>query len=175
MNDDRVETPKQLAEKVGISVHHIKSLIRSGDLEHLLICGRTFIPSGAWARYVEANTKGGKQCRDGTKEQAQYLEKRRAFYVTWSANGRAIGARRARRQRRGSGVLRDWLVKRGEQKAVGPRDPSQVLVSEVLNDYMKEAKPSAAGSCRICCAAAGGLLRREHRRAGHQGDLQALC
>ena len=67
--DERVETPKQLAERVGISVHHIKSLIRSGDLEHLQICSRTYIPSGAWPRYVEAHTKGGKRWQDETKDQ----------------------------------------------------------------------------------------------------------
>src|SRR4029450_11555996 len=35
---DRVEAPKQLAERVGVSEHIIRTLIRNGDLEHLKIC-----------------------------------------------------------------------------------------------------------------------------------------
>ena len=55
MNDDQVETPKQLASRIGVSEYIIRKLIRSGDLEHLPICGRVFVPVGAWPRYVEDN------------------------------------------------------------------------------------------------------------------------
>ena len=66
--DDRVETPAQLAERVGVSKYQINKLIRDGKLEHLKICDRKYIPSGGWPRYVEANTKGGKQCQGETMD-----------------------------------------------------------------------------------------------------------
>ena len=57
----------------------------------------------------------------------------------------AISARRVRQTAsKAKEFFTDWLVNHGEQKAIGPRDPSQVLISEVLNDYLIEAKPSAA-------------------------------
>jgi hypothetical protein len=68
MTTDRVETPKELADRVGLSEYQIKQLIRTGELEHVPVCGRKFIPSGAWPRYLEANTKGGKSWQDETKE-----------------------------------------------------------------------------------------------------------
>ena len=68
--DDRVETPKQLAERVGISEYHIRKLIRTDELEHVQIGGGKFIPSGAWPRYVEANKRGGASWQDETKGQS---------------------------------------------------------------------------------------------------------
>jgi hypothetical protein len=74
----------------------------------------------------------------------QYRESRNAFYIVWSDNGRS------RRQSTGTSdgaqaqaYFAEWLVGHGERKAVGPRDPSAVLIAEVLNDYLLEAKPSA--------------------------------
>ena len=68
MNDDRVETPKQLASRVGISEHIVRKIIRTGDLEHLQICGRVFIPSGACPRYVEPDIQGGRKWEEETQE-----------------------------------------------------------------------------------------------------------
>ena len=74
----------------------------------------------------------------------QYLEQRGAFYITWTVNGRShkcsTGTADSEQAQK---FFADWLVSRGERKAIGPRDPSQVLISEILNDYLLEAKPSA--------------------------------
>jgi integrase len=74
----------------------------------------------------------------------QYLEQRRAFYVTWTVNGRShkcsTGTADSEQAQR---FFAEWLVSHGERKAIGPRDPSQVLISEIPNDYLLEAKPSA--------------------------------
>lgn len=69
--DERVETPKEFSKRVGVSDYHIRSLIRTGELEHIQICGRIFIPSSAWPRYLEANTKGGKRWEDEARVQTQ--------------------------------------------------------------------------------------------------------
>ena len=70
LDDDRVETPKQVAERVGVSDYLIRQLIRTGELEHVRIGGRIFIPNGAWTRYVAANTKGGRECQGETMDRA---------------------------------------------------------------------------------------------------------
>jgi hypothetical protein len=62
---DRLETPKQLAARVGLTDRQIRNLIGSRQLEHIRIGGRVHITPGAWARFVEDNKV--KPCRDETK------------------------------------------------------------------------------------------------------------
>jgi hypothetical protein len=74
----------------------------------------------------------------------QYLKQRGAFYVVWTVNGRSYRCSTGTADsEKAQEFFADWLVNHGERKAIGPRDPSQVLISEVLNDYLLEAKPSA--------------------------------
>jgi len=42
---DRLETPKQLAERAGVSERQIRNLIQNGELDSVPIGGRVFIPS----------------------------------------------------------------------------------------------------------------------------------
>lgn len=74
----------------------------------------------------------------------RYLEQRGAFYVTWTVNGRSHKCSTGTADsEQAQEFFAEWLVSHGERKAIGPRDPSQVLISEILNDYLLEAKPSA--------------------------------
>ena len=74
----------------------------------------------------------------------QYLKQRGAFYVTWTVNGRSRKCSTGTADsEQAQEFFTEWLVSHGERKANGPRDPSQVLISEILNDYLLEAKPSA--------------------------------
>jgi excisionase family DNA binding protein len=50
---DRVETPKQLAERVGINVRSIYNLIHNGELESVPIGGRVYLPADAWPQFLE--------------------------------------------------------------------------------------------------------------------------
>jgi hypothetical protein len=65
--DIPVETPKQLATRVGVSEYRIKKLIEADQLEHILIVKRVHIPFGAWGRFIEANKRGGKSWQDETR------------------------------------------------------------------------------------------------------------
>ena len=144
MNDDQVDTSKQLAARVGISEYHIKSLIRSGDLEHLQICSRTYIPSGAWPRYVEAHTKGGKRWQDETKDQNFSTSK--SVEPSMSPGPSMVAAASARRVRQTASRLRSSSQTGSsltESKKPLGLVISQVLISEILNDYLLEAKQSA--------------------------------
>lgn len=54
-----LETPKELAERVGIPVSNVRYLIREDMLDHIFTApGRRNpkIPQGAWERYVEKFT-----------------------------------------------------------------------------------------------------------------------
>lgn len=55
MNYERLETPKQLAERVGISERRIRHLIQTRQLEYIMIGCRVHIPIGAFPRYMTAN------------------------------------------------------------------------------------------------------------------------
>ena len=57
MSDDiRLETPKQLAGRVGVSERQIRHLIQTRQLEHVMIGCRVHIPAGAFSRYLTAKT-----------------------------------------------------------------------------------------------------------------------
>ena len=52
----RVETLKQLADRVGISLGQARLLVQSRRLEHVRIGARRFVPEGAWERFITDNT-----------------------------------------------------------------------------------------------------------------------
>src|SRR5204862_6317316 len=56
MKDDdvRLETPKQLARRVGVSERQIRQLIHTEQLEYVLIGCRVLIPIGAFSSYIDA-------------------------------------------------------------------------------------------------------------------------
>jgi excisionase family DNA binding protein len=64
VEDVRLETPKQLADRVGVSERQIRHLIATGQLEHVKIGSRLHIPVGAFGRFVKANTRGKAAWRD---------------------------------------------------------------------------------------------------------------
>jgi hypothetical protein len=55
----KLETPLELSERVNVSVKSVRSLIKSGMLEHVFVSsGRRTprIPEGAWERFLQQNT-----------------------------------------------------------------------------------------------------------------------
>lgn len=63
--DDRLETPKQLALRVGISERQVRHLIQTRQLEHVMIGCRVHIPVGAFARFLGARKIT--TCQDETR------------------------------------------------------------------------------------------------------------
>lgn len=55
MDAERLETPKQLAARVGITERQVRHLIASQQLDHVMIGCRVHIPLGAFARFLEAS------------------------------------------------------------------------------------------------------------------------
>jgi excisionase family DNA binding protein len=64
ITEERLETPKELAERVGVKERKIRHLIHTRQIEHIWIGSRVHIPVGAFARFVEANKV--KPCQDET-------------------------------------------------------------------------------------------------------------
>src|SRR5262249_48542056 len=52
----QVETLKQLADRVGISLGQARHLVHSGRLQHVMIGARRYVPEGAWERFITDNT-----------------------------------------------------------------------------------------------------------------------
>jgi excisionase family DNA binding protein len=63
-----LETPKQLAKRVGLSVGKVRRLIAEGKLEHVPIGARLHVPAGAFERFIEANKVT--TCQDVTRDQS---------------------------------------------------------------------------------------------------------
>jgi excisionase family DNA binding protein len=71
-----LETPKQLARRVGLSEGQVRHLINTNQLEFVPIGERKRIPSGAFERFIEERSV--KPCRDKIKD--------RGFVGSTSAN-----------------------------------------------------------------------------------------
>ena len=63
--DERLETPKQLAERVGVKERIICHLVNTCQIEHVwMVVG--YIPMGAFARFVEARKVKPCKAKRGT-------------------------------------------------------------------------------------------------------------
>jgi len=50
----KFESPKELAQRIGLSVGLIKRLIAENQIEHVIIGARSFVPDGSFERFIEA-------------------------------------------------------------------------------------------------------------------------
>jgi excisionase family DNA binding protein len=66
--DERLETPKQLAKRVGLSERQVRHLIQARQLEYVMIGCRILIPPGAWGRFLD--NKKVLPCHDATLDPA---------------------------------------------------------------------------------------------------------
>jgi hypothetical protein len=66
--DERLETPKQLAVRVGLSERQVRHLIQTRQLEYVLIGCRIHVPVGAFSRFLES--KKVSPCQDETRDRA---------------------------------------------------------------------------------------------------------
>jgi integrase len=74
----------------------------------------------------------------------RYFEDRKAYYITWTVNGRSRKRSTGRASREGAEeVFAEWLQVR--RCASGPSDPSQMYVTDVLIDYIRERGPKVVG------------------------------
>ena len=74
----------------------------------------------------------------------RYLEDRGAFYITWTVNGRSRKLSTGTASSEDAqNIFAEWLQVR--KRAVGPSDPAQALVTDILADYITERGPKVIG------------------------------
>lgn len=81
----------------------------------------------------------------------RFLEKRKCFYIVWSQDGRSRERSTGTADRKlAEAALADFLHIR--TRDAGPRDPAEILVTDVLADYTEERAPETAAPWRIAAA-----------------------
>ena len=79
----------------------------------------------------------------------RWLKKRRCYYIAWSEGGRSRERSTGTTDREKAEIyFAGWLADR--QKRSGPRDPSEVLVTDCLADYAESAVRRAEAGKVMC-------------------------
>ena len=81
----------------------------------------------------------------------RWLDKRQSWYIVWSENGRSRERSTGTRDR-ATAEVRFAEFLRDRQRTGGPRDPAEVLITDVLTDYAAERGPKVLASERIAYA-----------------------
>ena len=81
----------------------------------------------------------------------RYLKKRNAYYITWTERGRSRERSTGTTNRDEAQIIfAEWLHARGRRG--GPRDPSEIFVTDVLNVYATEREAKVTAPRVIGCA-----------------------
>ena len=81
----------------------------------------------------------------------RWLDKRGGYYITWTEHGRSRERSTGTAEREQAEIIfGEWLHTRS--RSGGPRDPSQILVTDILNDYVLEHGAEVMASDRIAYA-----------------------
>jgi integrase len=89
--------------------------------------------------------------RRNTGAKLQWREDRGAYYITWTERGRSFKRSTNTADRsEAEAILAEEIQRRG--KRVGPSDPSEILVTDVLRLHAEERAPKVAAPRVIGCA-----------------------
>ncbi len=148
--DERLETPKQLAARVGISERQVRHLIQTRQLEHVMIGCRVHIPVGAFARFLEARKVT--PCQDETRDR-DFAGSPSASASTSPGPSEAAAASAAL-ARQTANKLKSRSPNSCNSETGEPARviPLQILVTDVLNDYQQQRGPKVAAPERIAYA-----------------------
>ena len=81
----------------------------------------------------------------------RFLDKRECYYIVWTEDGRSRERSTGTADRQQAEIaLVEFLHIRN--RGAGPRDPAEILVTDVLADYAEEVAPATAAPWRIGCA-----------------------
>jgi hypothetical protein len=95
-SEGRLETPKQLAKRVGISERQIRQLLRNGQLSCVIIGCRVHIPVDEWPRFIAANR--GKLWHEETTVQGCATSQSASATTSLGQNTAAAASARLARQ-----------------------------------------------------------------------------
>jgi integrase len=81
----------------------------------------------------------------------RWLAKRQCFYITWTDRGRSRECSTGTADREQAEIFfAEWMHRRGRR--AGPSDPAEILVTDVLNDYLQQRGPNIGAPERIAYA-----------------------
>jgi integrase len=81
----------------------------------------------------------------------RWLDKRGCFYIVWTERGRSRERSTGTADREQAQIkLAEFLQQR--DRRAGPRDPAQILVTDLLNEYQSARAPKVAAPARIAYA-----------------------
>ena len=83
-----------------------------------------------------------------------FLAKRRVFYIVWTESGRSRERSTGTADRQEAEIALAEFI-RERTRHTGPRDPSEVLVTDILADYAVEHGGATAAPWRIAYAVDG--------------------
>ena len=145
-----LERPKQLAKRTGLSERQIGHLIETWQLKRVRLGCRDFIPAGEFEKFVVEGTQ--KSWEDGTKDHAFAISKSdETHYITWTQCGRSRERSAGTANRDEAQIDLRRMVSRAGRRG-RPLDPSEILVTDVLNDYATEREPKVTAPRVIGCA-----------------------
>jgi excisionase family DNA binding protein len=147
MVDERLETPKQLAKRLGISERKVRWLLQSKQLEYVMIGCRAHIPEGAFRRFIAARKVA--PCPDEIKDQDCAGSRSESAFTSPGPNRAAAASARLARQtaKKLKSSFAEWLQSRGRR--AGPSDPAAVLITDILNEYADKHGAKTAAPERI--------------------------
>lgn len=97
MSDDvRLETPLQLAARVGLTIGQVRGLISRGELAIVMIGSRVHIPTDAYPRFIENNRVT--KCREETKGPASDGSLNVGAFISLGQNTAAAASAQQARQ-----------------------------------------------------------------------------
>src|ERR1041384_2531029 len=80
-----------------------------------------------------------------------WLTKRSGYYIRWTENGRSRECSTGTAERAAAEIFfAQWLSAR--IRRAGPRDPAEILITDVLNDYLVDRGPKVSAPDRISYA-----------------------
>src|SRR5262249_36693673 len=126
--DERLETPKQLAKRVGISDRQIRQLVQTGKLDHVMIGCRVHIPDGAFGRFLASSMV--RTCQDETK--GRDCGGSRSAIASTSPGPSTVAAASARLARQTANRL-----KLSSQNGCSTEDPEQAQVIPLQSSLPK--------------------------------------
>jgi integrase len=81
----------------------------------------------------------------------RWLAKRGSYYITWTERGRSRERATGTADReQAESIFAEWMHVRGRR--TGPSDPSAILVTDVLDDYLQQKRPNVEAGERIAYA-----------------------
>ena len=81
----------------------------------------------------------------------RWLDKRGCFYIVWTERGRSRERSTGTADGKQAQIALAEFIQQRDRRS-GPRDPSKILVTDILNEYQRQRGPKLEAPARIAYA-----------------------